>query len=375
MARIEGIRIKNYRVLKDITLGRLWNTHDTQPLTSMTAVIGKNGVGKSSLFDAFGFLSDCLKLGVEEACDARGRGGFGRIRSQASEEPIQFEINYRGESSAPPITYTLTIDLDKEGRPFVVSELSYQFYVEQRDDQALFFLINIVGNCFAWRGETQGLHVNRDGYDLEKLKQLSAGEESPGIEFIELDDKRKLGIATIGALKQHPRIAAFRQFLEGWYLSYFTPDAARSLPLAGPQRRLNSHGDNLGNVVQFMEREHPDRFERILERIAERIPRYRTHRYATKSRRTLAVALQRPRDSLTPFYAQQMSDGTLEGLCLPTHAGRTRNRRRSSASRNRRMGSITELLEVLATEFRRHATGQNATRTTDICHNASTLLC
>ncbi len=32
-----------------------------------TAVIGKNGVGKSTLFDAFGFLSDCLKGGVEEA--------------------------------------------------------------------------------------------------------------------------------------------------------------------------------------------------------------------------------------------------------------------------------------------------------------------
>ena len=85
MARIEGIRIKNYRVLKDITLGKLWNTPDAQALTPMTAVIGKNGVGKSSLFDAFGFLSDCLKLGVEEACDARGRGGFGRIRTQGSD--------------------------------------------------------------------------------------------------------------------------------------------------------------------------------------------------------------------------------------------------------------------------------------------------
>ena len=45
----------------------------------MTAVIGKNGVGKSTLFDAFGFLADALKSGVEEACDSRGRGGFERI--------------------------------------------------------------------------------------------------------------------------------------------------------------------------------------------------------------------------------------------------------------------------------------------------------
>jgi predicted ATPase len=46
----------------------------------MTAVIGKNGVGKTALFDAFGFLADCLKAGVEDACDLRGRGGFDRIR-------------------------------------------------------------------------------------------------------------------------------------------------------------------------------------------------------------------------------------------------------------------------------------------------------
>ena len=53
MAKIEGIRIANYRVLKDLTLGRLWNTRHAQPLTPLTVMIGKNGVGKSSLFDAF----------------------------------------------------------------------------------------------------------------------------------------------------------------------------------------------------------------------------------------------------------------------------------------------------------------------------------
>ena len=84
MAKIEGIWISNYRALKDVTLGKVLGTPQAGPLTPMTAVIGRNGVGKSSLFDAFGFLADCLKLGVEEACDARGRGGFDRIRSQGA---------------------------------------------------------------------------------------------------------------------------------------------------------------------------------------------------------------------------------------------------------------------------------------------------
>ena len=34
MASIEGIRIINYRVLQDVTLGRLWDTPDTEALDS-----------------------------------------------------------------------------------------------------------------------------------------------------------------------------------------------------------------------------------------------------------------------------------------------------------------------------------------------------
>ena len=76
MSKIEGFRVRNYRVIRDITLGKLWNTQTAKPLTPMTAVIGKNGVGKSTIFDTFGFLADCLKNGVEEACYAHGRGGY-----------------------------------------------------------------------------------------------------------------------------------------------------------------------------------------------------------------------------------------------------------------------------------------------------------
>ncbi|WP_292073476.1 hypothetical protein [Mesorhizobium sp.] len=46
MAKIEGFRIKNFRALHNITLGRLWNDREKEPLTPMTAVIGKNGSGK-----------------------------------------------------------------------------------------------------------------------------------------------------------------------------------------------------------------------------------------------------------------------------------------------------------------------------------------
>ena len=358
MAKIEGVRITNYRVLKNVKL---------VGLTPMTAVIGRNGVGKSSLFDAFGFLADCLKLGVEEACDARGRGGFDRIRSQGSDGPIEFQVYYRQEAGTRPITYDLAIDEDDTGRPYVLRERLGQWRKGQTHGQLLWFLLMIEGAGVAWKGETQGRQIDEDeeaGFDLGELlsrllKQLFDGskeDESGETEFVELQDKRRLGIATLGALKQHPRIATFRQFIEGWYLSYFTPDAARGLPLAGPQPHLSVHGDNLGNVVQFMEREHRGKFDDILKKIAERIPgidRIDTER-SPDGRLLLRF---NDRGFEDPFYAQQMSDGTLKAfaylLLLEDPAPPP-----FICIEEPENGLYHKLLQTLAAEFRTHATGK-----------------
>ncbi len=361
MAGIEGLRIKNYRALKDITLGKLWNTQNRDSLTPMTAVIGKNGVGKSTLFDAFGFLSDCLKGGVEEACDARGRGGFERLRSQGQEGSIEFQIYYKEDYNSRPITYELAIDLDTDNRPYVKKERLRQRRKGQKTGWPFSFLLLDEGKGIVWKGEEEGKQVEegQDHFDLLKLIekiQREADEESKETELVELNDKRKLGIATLGSLKQHPRISLFRRFIEGWYLSYFTPDAARSLPLAGPQKHLNIHGDNLGNVVQFMEREHSKKFQNILNSISRKIPGI--EKISTEKSPDNRLLLKfNDRGFQDPFYVQQMSDGTLKifaylllledpspppFICIEEPEN----------------GLYHKLLETLAQEFRKHATGQ-----------------
>jgi predicted ATPase len=362
MAKIEGFRVKNFKALKEITLGRLWNLQDEQPLTSMTAVIGKNGVGKSTLFDAFGFLADCLRSGVEEACYSRGRGGFRSILSQGQTGPIEFEVYYKEDGNARPITYELAISLDQTDRPFVLKERLRQRRKNQKHGWPFSFLVLNSGSGVAWKGDQYGTRIDesKDELDLVKLMEsIRSGkdfEESKETEIVELEDKRKLGIATLGSLKQHPRISAFRRFIEGWYLSYFTPDAARSLPMAGPQKHLNIHGDNLGNVVQFIEREHPERFKNILKRIAEKIPGVEKidSEKTNDGRLLLRFNDQGFKD---PFFAQNMSDGTLKVfaylllledpspppfLCIEEPEN----------------GIYHKLLESLAAEFREHATGR-----------------
>jgi predicted ATPase len=356
MAKIEGIRVKNFRALKDVTLGRLWTLQRAEPLTLMTVVIGKNGVGKSTLFDVFGFLADALKLGVEEACDSRGRGGFEKIRSQGQSGPIEFEIYYKEDGNARPITYEISIDVDESGRPYVQKERLRQRRKGQDRGWPFSFLILENGKGVVWKGEAEGIDENKKQLDFDSFFEASIKEESKETEVVELSDKRKLGVATLGSLKQHPRISLFRQFIEGWYLSYFEPNSARSLPLAGPQKHLNIKGDNIGNVVQFMEREHKDRFRKVLDRIAKKIPGI--DKIDTDKTADGRLLLRfNDKGFQDPFYAQQMSDGTLKVfaylllledpspppfLCIEEPEN----------------GLYHKLLETLANEFREHATGR-----------------
>ena len=332
------------------------------PLSPLTVVIGKNGVGKSTLFDAFGFLADCLKTGVEEACDIRARGGFERIRTQGQTGPIEFEVYYREDGNARPITYELVIDLDNSGRPYVARERLRQRRKGKSVGWPFSFLILNDGKGVVWKGEKEGYQFKEDkvGIDIfrliESIKTGKASEESKETEIVELEDKRKLGIATLGSLKQHPRISAFRRFIEGWYLSYFHPEAARSLPLAGAQKHLNIHGDNLGNVVQFMEREHQKRFKLILDRIAEKIPGI--DKIDTEKTNDGRLLLKfNDKGFHDPFFSQQMSDGTLKVFAYlllledPTPPP-------FLCIEEPENGLYHKLLEALATEFREHATGR-----------------
>jgi predicted ATPase len=357
MAKIEGIRVKNFRALRDVTLGRLWNQQKSEPLTPMTVVIGKNGVGKSTLFDVFGFLADALKFGVEEACDLRGRGGFEKIRSQGQSGAIEFEVYYKEERNARPITYEIFINADNSGRPFVQKERLRQRRKNQTSGWPFSFLILENGKGIVWKGETEGIDENKKEFvDFDDFFKTFLKEESKETEVVELADKRKLGIATLGSLKQHSRISLFRQFIEGWYLSYFDPNSARSLPLAGPQKHLNIKGDNIGNVVQFMEREHKDRFKKVLDRIAKKIPG--VDKIDTDKTADGRLLLRfNDKGFKDPFYAQQMSDGTLKVFAYlllledPTPPP-------FLCIEEPENGLYHKLLETLAKEFREHATGR-----------------
>ena len=104
-------------------MGRLWRQPEDPPLTAMTAVIGKNGVGKSALFDAFGFLADALKLGVEEACDVRGDGAAsGEYEAREKQAPSNSRCITGNTETPGPLPTRSHIEEDASNRPYVSEE-------------------------------------------------------------------------------------------------------------------------------------------------------------------------------------------------------------------------------------------------------------
>jgi predicted ATPase len=282
-ARIERLRVQNYRALRDLEL------KDIAPLT---VLLGPNGSGKSTLFDVFAFLSECFKDGLRRAWDKRNR--FRELRSRGADGPIIFELKYRERQGDPVITYHLAIDERRTG-PVVAEEWLH------------------------WR---RGQH----GRPFRFLDfREGAGEVISG-ELPESDDQRNhetlespelLAVNTLGQLARHPRVSALRRFISGWYLSYLAADSTRGVPEAGPQERLSLSGDNLPNVIQYLKEQHPARLIEILGVLARRIPRLeRVDAELLADGRLLLQIKDEPFDR--PILAKFASDGTLKMLAYLT---------------------------------------------------------
>ena len=80
-ARIEYLRVRNFRALRNIEL---------KNLTPLTVLLGPNGSGKSTIFDMFAFLAECFESGLRRAWDKRGRAK--ELKTRGTDGPLVIEM-------------------------------------------------------------------------------------------------------------------------------------------------------------------------------------------------------------------------------------------------------------------------------------------
>lgn len=283
-ARIEYLRVENYRALKAIEL---------KDISPITVLLGPNGSGKSTVFDVFNFLSECFQFGLRHAWDRRGRARELKTREQNG--PIVFELKYRELPGTPLITFHLAVD-EEGGKVFVAEE------------------------WLAWRrGKNSGRPFRFLSYRRGQGSAISGEEPDERDKRIEspLRSADLIAVNTLGQFAEHPRVAALREFITDWYVSYLSIDDTRSQPEAGPQERLSKSGDNLPNVIQHLKEQHPDQLESIFSVLRRRVPRLeKVLADPMPDGRLLLQIKDAPFDR--PVLSRFASDGTLKLLAYLT---------------------------------------------------------
>ena len=277
-ARIESLKVRNFRALREV---------EFKELTPLTVLLGPNGSGKSTVFDVFAFLAECFELGLRRAWDKRGRAK--ELKSRGSEGPVTIEIKYR-EPGYPLITYHLAVD-EVAGSPVVTEEW-------------LRWKRGSHGQPFRFLDYRQGLGkaVSGDRPDSED-ERIDTPLKSPDL----------LAVNALGQFAEHPRVAALRDFITGWYVSYLSADSVRSQPEAGPQERLTKTGDNLANVIQYLAELHHPQLEYIFALLRQRVPRIERVLSETMPDGRLLLQIKDTPFS-HPVLARFASDGTLKML-------------------------------------------------------------
>ncbi|MCC6156673.1 MAG: AAA family ATPase [Deltaproteobacteria bacterium] len=282
-ARIESFSVRNYRALRSVEL---------REITPMTVLLGPNGSGKSTIFDVFNFLSECFQYGLRHAWDRRGRAR--ELRTRGQNGPVVIELQYRERHGQPIITYHLAIDEDSKG-PRVVEE--WLQWKRGKYGKPFRFLDYKDG-----RGEVVSAKLPDE--DDQRIK-------------VPLRSRDMIAVSTLGQLAEHPRVAALREFITDWYVSYLSIDDTRGQPEAGPQERLSKTGDNLANVVQYLAEQHPKHLKEIFATLSRRVPRL--EKVLAESMPDGRLLLQiKDAPFKRPVLSRFASDGTLKLLAYLT---------------------------------------------------------
>lgn len=217
--------------------------------------------------------------------------------SRGENSPIFIEIKFRDTGSeegekAPLVTYSLEVG-EENGKGIIEREVLK--YRRGQHGQPWHFLDFKRGEGYAVTNESE---YRQDTTAAKREQQ-------------KLDSPEILAIKGLGQFQKFKVVTAFRRLIERWHLSDFHIQAARPSQEEGYAEHLSREGDNLALVTRFMFDNHKDRFDRILQRMGQRIPGV-NHVEATSTVDGRLVLRFSDGAFKDPFIARFVSDGTIK---------------------------------------------------------------
>ena len=280
--KIESLKISNYKVFQDVEI---------KDIPNLAVFLGKNGTGKTTFFDMFGFLHDCLNSNVRTALAKRG--GYKEVVSREQSGDIEFVIKFRPAENEPLITYEISIGLDITGKAVVKKEI-------------LRFRRGQVGSPWKVLDFSMGEGIAAKG-KLGSYEDVSLATR----ERQKLDSPDILAIKGLGQFKEFEAVATFRKLIEDWYVSDFRIDAARDRQEIAYSEHLTRNGDNLSSVTKFLYDNYPDIFSEIIEKMKQRVPGVEKVEAQETQDGYIVLRFQDGKFQ-NPFSSIYVSDGTIK---------------------------------------------------------------
>lgn len=283
--KLEKIFLQNFKTFQRAEMS---------DLPRFCVIVGANGTGKSTLFDVFGFLKDCLTYNVTRAL--RVRGGFQEVISRGMvNETILIEIQYRMRISERERLVTYLLEIGHNGKtPYVKHEI-------------LRYKRGAYGSPFHFLDFSSG-----KGYAITNEEDFEKADEKLNKEYQDLGSSEILALKGLGQFQKFKAANALRQMIEHWHVSDFHVSMARGLKEAtGDADHLSVTGDNLQQVAKNIHDAHPALFDKILKKMRERVPGISN--IETEDTPDGRLLLKFRNDTFEdPFIDKYVSDGTIK---------------------------------------------------------------
>ncbi|MDT8446282.1 MAG: AAA family ATPase [bacterium] len=284
--KIESIRLKNFKAFKDAELTNI---------PSFCVFVGANGVGKSTIFSVFGFLRDAMSSNINAALSRLGGSrGFSEVRARNTEGPMEIELKFRDTPESPLITYFLQIDINNSKAYIAREVLKYR---RGSGGQPWHFLDFSNG---------KGIAVTNELDKVNDIKELAREEQS-------LKAPDILAIKGLAQFERFPAVVVLGDLIENWHVSDFHINRARPEQEAGYAEHLSKEGENLSLVTEYLHKNHPKTFEKILHLLQQRVPGILNVEAKTTEEGRVLLKFQDGAFE-DPFLARHVSDGTIKML-------------------------------------------------------------
>ncbi|MDR1484307.1 MAG: AAA family ATPase [Planctomycetaceae bacterium] len=254
---LEGFWIRNFKSLKQVGIGTAFpqfvyveDPASVLPfdLGATTLLTGLSGSGKSSVLDAFEFVSDCYRRGVDYACGKRG--GYETIYSHGGKGTMSFGFHYRQPGESVAATYAISIGYVRNKVPYIDSEL--MAYRNGKESFPIAFLQN---------GQKTIRYLAPDG-------RINSSE----LTSIEFTDLKHLGLAALTSHPRYPVWFSLRNLFENWSTDDFHFDVTSGLDSTQFKPHENPRGYKLSQFIRYIVERFGEEAESVINRIAAGIP-------------------------------------------------------------------------------------------------------